>query len=460
MKFVPHSYQKAVIDHVCNHPATGVFLGMGLGQTSLTLAVLVIELFDKLTFNKILIIAPKKVAEATWQEEAEKWDEFKYLRISTVLGTAKERIQALQKEAEVYVINRENVVWLCEHYKYKLPFDMLVLDESTSFKDSKSKRWKALRKVRTCFKKIVLLTGTPRPNSLMDLWAQVYLLDGGKRLGRTITEYRNNYFIPDKRNGAVVYSYKLRNERAEQEIYNLISDICISLKSEDYKNLPDRLPPVVVPVKLESIAMKHYKELERECVTEIANSEISALSAAAVSNKLLQLANGAIYDEDRNVIEVHRAKIEALREIIESANSPVLVFYSYLHDLDRIKKAFPNAKLLESADDVRAWNKGEIPILLAHPASAGYGLNLQAGGHIIVWFGLTWSLEQYQQANARLERQGQKEPVVIHHLVAEGTIDKRVMRALARKETGQNAMMDFIKLKIKEIENERYGKSP
>lgn len=458
MKFVPHSYQKAVIDHVCNHPATGVFLGMGLGKTSLTLAVLVTELFDKLTLNKILIIAPKKVAEATWQEEVEKWDEFKYLRISTVLGTAKERIQALQKEAEVYVINRENVVWLCEHYGYKLPFDMLVLDESTSFKDSKSKRWKALRKVRTCFKKIVLLTGTPRPNSLMDLWAQVYLLDGGKRLGRTITEYRNNYFIPDKRNGVVVYSYKLRNERAEQEIYNLISDICISLKSEDYKNLPDRLPPVVVPVKLESTAMKHYKELERECVTEIANSEISALSAAAVSNKLLQLANGAIYDEDRNVIEVHRAKIEALREIIELANSPVLVFYSYLHDLDRIKKAFPNAKLLESAGDVRAWNRGEIPILLAHPASAGYGLNLQAGGHIIVWFGLTWSLEQYQQANARLERQGQKEPVVIHHLVAEGTIDKRVIRVLARKETGQNAMMDFIKLKIKEIENENFIK--
>ncbi len=456
MSYILHPYQKAVVRHICKNRGTGVFLGMGLGKTLSTLEAVMVEMFDKLAINKTLIVAPKKVAEATWQKEAKKWG-FP-LRISTVLGSAKERILALNRPADVYIINRENVVWLCEHYGYQLPFDMLVLDESTSFKSNKAKRWKSLKRVCLWFKKIVLLTGTPSPNGLMDLWAQVYLLDGGKRLGRTLTEFRNNYFIPDKRNGHIVFSYKIRSKEAEREIYRLISDICVSLKSEDYRTMPDMLPPVFVPIKIDDKSMKHYRELENEYITELANSEITALSAAAVSNKLLQLANGAVYTEDKKVIEVHSAKIEALKEIVEAAGSPVLVFYNFVHDLDRLQKAFPDSRVLKTPKDEDDWNAGRIPILLAHPASAGYGLNIQAGGHTIVWFGLTWSLEQYQQANARLYRQGQTKPVIIHHLVAEHTIDERIVKALQTKATGQNVMLEAVKLMIKEKLNENFIK--
>lgn len=451
MKYVPHKYQEAVIEHILKNQGTGVFLGMGLGKTSTTLSAIFQAMFDEMSINKVLIVAPKKVAEATWQDEASKWDCFKSLTFSAILGTRAQRIQALARKADVYIINRENVVWLLEHAKYKPDFDMLVIDESTSFKDASTKRWKALRKVRTCFKKIVLLTGTPRPNGLMDLWAQLYLLDGGKRLGRTLTEYRNNYFVPDKQNGPVVYSYRIRSSEAEKEIYDKISDICISLKAEDYRLMPDKFPPVTVPIVLEAKAQKAYRELEREYVTELKGEKITALSAAAVSNKLLQLANGAVYDEDKKAIPVHSAKLNALKEIVEAnEGNPILVFYNFKHDKSRILEIFKNAKELKSADDVRAWNAGKTEMLIAHPASAGYGLNLQAGGHIIVWYGLTWSLEQYQQANARLDRQGQKEPVIIHHLIAKGTIDELVMSALKRKENGQEAMMSAIKLLLEE----------
>lgn len=445
MKYVPHPYQEAVKNHILNHPGAGVFLDMGLGKTVITLSAIMEAAFDELSVSKILIVAPKRVAESTWQDEMRKWDCFEGLTVSTVLGDRRQRIRALERKADVYIINRENVVWLVEYYKYKPPFDMLVVDESTSFKDSATRRWKNLRKVRGRFKRIVILTGTPRPNSLMDLWAQVYLLDGGQRLGRTITEYRNNYFVPDQRNGMTVYNYRIRNEAAEKEIYDKISDICISLKAEDYKTMPDRIPPVVVPVRLDAKAREAYKEMEREQILALKGEEITAFSAAAVSNKLLQLANGAVYTEDGKTIEVHRAKLDALKEIAECGQS-LLVFYSYRSDLARIQREFPKARMLRSAEDIKDWNAGKVEMLLAHPASAGYGLNLQAGGHIIVWFGLTWSLEQYQQANARLARQGQKEPVIIHHLVAEGTIDERVMDALKNKEKGQEAMMRAITL--------------
>lgn len=450
--FVPHAYQKAVAEHIVNHPGTGVFLGMGLGKTSIALMAILEEMYNRFEIGSVLIVAPKTVAEATWQDEAQKWDQFHCLRFSTILGSKTERLKALYKKADIYVINRENVVWLMEQTHYKPPFDMLILDESTSFKDSKTKRWRAIRRVRGCFKKIVLLTGTPRPNGLMDLWAQLYLLDGGKRLGKSLTSFRSNYFLPDKRNQDIVYSWKVRNPAAEKEIYDKISDICISLKSEDYKNMPDVLPPVIIPVKLDKASMDAYRTMAKEYIIEMQGEEITALSAAAVSNKLLQLANGAIYDNDGVMHEVHSAKLDALADIASTnEGNPILVFYSYRSDLARILKKFPKARQLKSADDVRDWNAGKIEMLLAHPASAGYGLNLQAGGHIIVWFGLTWSLEQYQQANARLQRQGQQEPVIIHHLVAEGTLDTHVMAALKAKRLGQDAMMDAVKMLVKEV---------
>lgn len=436
-----YDYQKKVVEHIMSHPGAGVFLGMGLGKTLITLTAILKLMYEDFEISNVLVIAPKKVAEATWQDEAEKWN--MPFTFSAILGTAAERRRAINKRADIYLVNRENVLWLMKELKWQPNFDMLVIDESTSFKDQSTKRWKALKRVRGSFKRVVLLTGTPAPNSLMDLWAQVYLLDGGKRLGRTITEYRNNYFVPGMRNGAVIYNYKIRNKEAEQEIYNRISDICISLKSEDYRNMPDVLPPVVLPVVLDDHAKEVYKEMLREQVAELNGKEITATSAAAVSNKLLQIANGAIYDNDGRVVEVHDAKIQALSEIEER---PLLVFYNFKHDLARLLKAFPEARKLETAQDIKDWNAGKIPMLLAHPASAGYGLNLQQGGHIVVWFGLTWSLEQYQQANARLARQGQTEPVTIIHLVAKGTIDEKVMAALKHKRSGQDAMMEAIKM--------------
>lgn len=395
-----------------------------------------------------MIIAPKSVAECTWQDEAAKWDHLT-LTFSTVLGTEKQRIKALQTPADCYVINRENVTWLCEYYRYDLPFDMLVIDESSSFKNWQSKRFRAIRKCLPRFHKIVILTGTPAPNTLLDLWAQMYLLDRGKALGKTIGEYRRNYFVPDKRNGMIIYSYRLRDEKAEKDIYGRIESEVMSLKAADYLQLPERIDNVI-KVQLPERAKKVYEKMERELVLGLPDSDnVTAASAAALSNKLLQIANGGAYTDSGDVLHVHDAKLEALDEIVEAnEGNSVLVFYSFRFDLRALKDKFPQAKELKSEQDIRDWNAGKIPVLLAHPASSGYGLNLQSGGHIIVWYGLTWSLELYQQANARLHRQGQGKPVIVHHLVAAGTIDMAVMSAIERKATGQDALLEAVKGRI------------
>ena len=401
-------------------------------------------IYDRLEVKKVLLIAPKKVAESTWSQEAAKWAQTRNLRISQVLGSAKDREHALQVDADIYVMNRENVIWLCDKYKGKpLPFDMLVIDESSSFKNPQAKRFKALK--RHAFDRVVLLTGTPAPNTLMDLWPQIYLLDKGERLGRTITEYRRRYFRPDKTNGHVVFSYAL-NPGADSQIYGRITDICMSLKAKDYLTLPDRIDNVIEVVMSDSEKEK-YKTMEKEHVLGLCqDNEISALNAASVANKLLQMANGYVYDDEGNLVHIHDQKIDRLKELVDvNEGKPMLVFYNYKHDLAAIKEAFPQATELTDDNDVADWNKGNIQMLLAHPASAGYGLNLQAGGHIIVWYGLTWSLEQYQQANARLHRQGQTEPVIVHHLVTKGTMDEQVMRSLSRKEESQDALLEAIK---------------
>ena len=446
MYFVPHEYQRIAIERVMENTHYGLLLDMGLGKTISTLYAIEQLMYDSFDVQKVLIIAPKKVAESTWAQEARKWNQTKHLRVASILGSANDRIQAVESEADIYVMNRENVQWLYGYLnkKKQFPFDMLVIDESSSFKNPQAKRFKAMRKMRPLFKRIVILTGTPAPNTLMDLWAQMYLLDGGERLGKTITEYRTRYFRPDKTNGHIVYSYRLQ-QGADEMIYGKIQDICMSLKAEDYLNLPDRVDNVIT-IELTNKERELYREMERTHILTLVDEEISALNAAAVANKLLQMANGAIYNEDGDAIVIHRQKIERLKELVEvNDGKPILVFYNFKHDLESIKDAFPKSVELRTDADVEEWNKGNIQMLLAHPASAGYGLNLQAGGHIIVWYGLTWSLEQYQQANARLHRQGQQEPVIVHHLVAKDTMDEQVMRALERKEVGQDALLEAIK---------------
>jgi len=407
------------------------------------------ELIDDFAVGKVLIIAPKTVAESTWQDEAGKWNHLN-LTFSTVMGTAAQREAALRKKADCYVINRENVVWLCEHYKFRLPFDMVIIDESSSFKNHQAKRFRALKKCLPCFKHVVILTGTPAPNTLMDVWSQVYLLNQGAALGKTISCYREKYFRPGQTNGYIVYNYRLR-PGADKEIYKAIEPWVMSLKAEDYLKLPERIDNVV-SVDLPPAAMKTYRQMEHDyCLSLDADEDITAASAAALSNKLLQMANGAVYDDEGGVMQLHDAKIAKLSEIIEANDGqPVLVFYSYKHDLAKLKKIFTNAKILKSSQEMKDWNAGKIDILLAHPASTAYGLNLQAGGHIIVWFGLTWSLELYQQANARLYRQGQDKPVIIHHLVAKGTMDESVMKAIKNKAAGQDALLEAVKARIRE----------
>ena len=444
MNFQPHPYQSVAIKQILANTHYGLLLDMGLGKTVSTLMAIESLIYDRLEVKKVLLIAPKKVAESTWSQEASKWAQTRNLRISQVLGSAKDREQALQVDADIYVMNRENVIWLCDKYKGKpLPFDMLVIDESSSFKNPQAKRFKALK--RHTFDRVVLLTGTPAPNTLMDLWPQIYLLDKGERLGRTITEYRRRYFRPDKTNGHVVFSYAL-NPGAGSQIYGRITDICMSLKAKDYLTLPDRIDNVIEVVMSDSEKEK-YKTMEKEHVLGLGQeNEISALNAASVANKLLQMANGYVYDDEGNLVHIHDQKIDRLKELVDvNEGKPILVFYNYKHDLAAIKEAFPKATELSDDNDVADWNKGKIQMLLAHPASAGYGLNLQAGGHIIVWYGLTWSLEQYQQANARLHRQGQTEPVIVHHLVTKGTMDEQVMRSLSRKEESQDALLEAIK---------------
>lgn len=449
MKYTPYSYQQYAASWIIDKKYSALFLDCGLGKTVITLTAISALLYDYFEITKVLVIAPLRVAHSTWDEEVAKWDHLKNIRISKVLGTEKERIAALNTKADVYIINRENVRWLVNFYKADWPFDMVVIDELSSFKSSKSERFKALRKIRPLTKRIVGLTGTPAPNGLIDLWSQIYLLDGGERLGKTVTCFRQKYFLPDKRNQHIVFTYKPK-EGAKEAIYEKLSDICVSMKAEDYLELPERIDNII-SVELNSAVKKQYEVLEKELILSLDDSDISAGSAAVLANKLLQMANGAVYDENGEVKYIHDEKLKALDELIEAASGkPVLIFYGYQHDKDRIMNCLSklNPRILQSDKDIKDWNRGEVKILLAHPASCGHGLNLQAGGNIIVWFGLTWSLELYQQANARLHRQGQKETVIIHHIIAKGTIDEKVMKALADKNTSQTALIEAVKAQM------------
>lgn len=444
MKYVPHEYQKYAQDFIINNSACALLLDMGLGKTVITLTSLWLLLFDYFEISKVLVIAPLRVAQDTWSKECEKWDHLKGLKISKVLGSEKERRMALFDKADIYIINRENVEWLCNNYDFD--FDMIVIDELSSFKSSSSKRFKALRKIRPKVKRIVGLTGTPAPNTLMDLWSQINLIDMGQRLGRFISNYRNDFFIPDKRNAQVIFSYKPR-EAAEEEIYKRISDICVSMKACDYLDMPERIDNVV-HVKMSEYEKKLYKRLEKDMLLPLADGEIDAVNAAALSNKLLQMANGAVYDELKETKIIHNRKLEGLEDLIEAANGkPILIFYAYKHDKERISKKFKVTEI-STSKDISKWNEGKIQIAIAHPAATGHGLNLQAGGSTIIWFGLTWSLELYQQANARLWRQGQKDTVVIHHIVSKGTIDEEVMKAIQRKQCGQENLINAVKARI------------
>lgn len=455
MMFRPHPYQQYCFEQVVNKPALGLFLDMGLGKTIITLMAINELKYGRFCVQKVLVIAPKKVAEATWQREAAKWDNVKHLRISTVLGSEQKRIRALNTPADIYIINRENVVWLVDYYKNDWPFDMVVVDEFSSFKSHSAKRFKALAAIRNHISRIVGLTGTPSPNGLNDLWAQVYLLDQGARLGKYYTGFRNRYFEPGKRSRDVIYTYDPK-AGAEDAVMQKISDICISMKADDYLQLPDIVYDDV-PVVLDAKAAKAYEELERKMILELDDQEvIDVTSAAALSNKLQQLANGAVYDGDKVWHEVHNCKIEAFLELIEQLNGkPALVFYNFKHDLERIEAALSKCKLrvrkLSGPQDELDWNAGKIDVLLAHPASAAYGLNLQDGGNHVVWFGLNWSLELYQQANKRLHRQGQKEKVIIHHLVCEGTRDDDLIAALAEKDKAQEFVMQSLKARIDRV---------
>ena len=446
MIYKAHSYQERAKNFIEDHEAAGLFLEMGLGKTVITLTAIDELMNDRFEVSRVLVIAPLRVAEDTWSRESKKWDHLKHLRISKILGSAADRRAALKKDADIYVINRENVVWLVEYLekeRIKWPFDMIVIDELSSFKNNQAKRFKALRKVRPLVDRIVGLTGTPAANSLMDLWAEMYLLDRGERLGRTLTAYRGNWFRPGYMNGPVVYKWEPRRGALE-DITKRIADITVSMKAEDYLTLPDKIE-TTVSVTLDEKALKTYKVMEQESLLELEGEEIAAMDAAAVMSKLLQLANGFIYGSDHNAVHIHDAKLEALEEIVEAADSPVLVFYNFQADKDQILAKFKDARLLTNDKDIEDWNKGEVPILLAHPASAGFGLNLQDGGHIMAWYGLPWSLEQYLQAVARLQRQGQKYPVMVYHIIAAGTVDEQVARSLAAKDMTQSTMINILK---------------
>lgn len=447
-------YQQYAVDLIIRKPAVGLLLDMGMGKTAAALTAVKSLLYDYFDVQRVLVIAPLRVAETTWTEECREWDELQDLTVVPVLGTLKQRLTALQRPADLYTINRENVPWLAELYGSRWPFDMVILDESSSFKNHASKRFRALKRVRSRIHRIVELTGTPAPNGLMDLWSQIYLLDGGARLGQTISAYRRRWFIPAGGYGHVVYNYEPVTG-AREEIYQAVSDICVSMKAKDYITLP----PVLynrVKVRLPENVKAGYKRLEKDLVLELgADTDIVASTAAVLSNKLLQMASGAVYDETGGVVEMHRAKLEALADIAEAnAGRPALVFYWFRHDLERLQKAFPKARQLKSAADIRDWNDGKIPMMLVHPASAGHGLNLQKGGSLIVWFSMTWSLELYQQANKRLHRSGQQHTVIIHHLIAEGTIDEDVMKALQEKRKGQDGMLEAVKARIREYQNQ------
>lgn len=456
MRYSPHEYQRYVIEYIKKNPVAAVFLDMGLGKTSITLTALNDLLFDSFDVHRILVVAPLRVARNTWSSEIKKWEHLQDLQYSIVVGTEKERMTALEKRADIYIINRENLQWLVEKSGKKFDYDMVVVDELSSFKNHEAKRFRAFMKVRPKVKRIVGLTGTPSSNGLMDLFAEFKLLDMGERLGRFIGGYRINFFRPDKMNGPIVYSYK-PIPGAENMIYNRISDITISMKATDYLKMPE-LVSSRYEVKMDDKEKQKYVEFKKDLVLEIENGEITAANAASLSGKLSQMANGAVYFDDLSVVEIHDKKLDALEDIIEAANGkPVLVAYWFKHDLTRIMERLRKLNViyqkLDSDESIRKWNEKELQVGLIHPASAGHGLNLQSGGSTMVWFGLTWSLELYQQTVARLWRQGQTEnTVVIQHIVTSGTIDERILKALEQKDNTQSALIDAVKAEVS-----RYG---
>ncbi len=455
MKYEPHDYQKYAVEYIETHPIAAVLLDMGLGKTSITLTALYGLLFDYFVIRKILVIAPLRVARTTWSAEINKWDHLIGLQYSIAVGTAAERTAALKAKADIYIITRENVQWLIEESGLYFDFDMLVIDELSSFKNHQAKRFKSLMKVRPLVKRIVGLTGTPSSNGLMDLYAEFKLLDMGRRLGRFIGQYRTQYFRPDKMNGPIVYSYKPL-PGAEEEIYKKISDITISMKADDYLQMPELINSSY-EVYLSKIEERKYEKLRSELVLELPKGDVTAANAAALSGKLCQMANGAVYSDNEDVVKIHDRKLDALEDIIEAANGkPLLVAYWFKHDLERISRRLSELKIpfekLDTDRSMSRWNEGKIPVALIHPASAGHGLNLQQGGSTLVWFGLTWSLELYQQTVARLWRQGQTaRTVVIMHIITKGTIDEQIMRALSEKDSTQSALIDAVKANLEAL---------
>lgn len=448
MRYSPHEYQMKAQRWVLDHPKSGLFLPMGMGKTVITLTALTDLLYDQFCIDKVLIIAPIRVAQTTWPDEIEKWEHTKHMTYSRILGSREQRIRAIKKKADIYLINRENVAWLVDYWRSDWPYDMVVIDELSCFKNPKSKRFKALKKVMPLVDRFIGLTGTPAPKGLPDLWPQVYLMDQGQRLGKTLTTFRSRYLIPGKRNGPVIYEWLLQ-EGAKRRIYDAISDICMSLKAEDWLKLPE-CRYITHEVRLRAQMMTAYHRFKREKILQICeDGVITAANAGVVTNKLLQFTAGAVYDENHNVQRLHEAKLDALEDLIEAANgNPVMVFYYFKHDYDRILERFAgmNIRTIEDQQDVKDWNDGKIDMLLVHPASVGHGLNLQQGGNIIIWYTLpNWNLELYQQANARLYRQGQKNAVTIYHLIAKGTVDEDMMRSLENKDVSQRALIDALK---------------
>lgn len=450
MKYVPHEYQEYAKEFIVSQKVSALFLDCGLGKTVITLTAIWELMLDYFEVSRVLVIAPLRVARDTWPGELEKWEHLKGLTMSAVLGSEKQRTEALNRKASVYVMNRENVEWLVRYGEWD--FDMVVLDELSSFKSHKAKRFKSLKRVRPMVRRIVGLTGTPAPNGLIDLWAEIGILDMGQRLGRFIGGYRERFFLPDKRSREMIYSYKPK-DGVEETIYSLLSDICISMKAVDYLDMPECVYNRV-EVSMSEKEMRLYRQLEKDMLIPYEDGDIDAVNAAGLSNKLMQMANGAVYNENGTVKYIHDRKLDALEDLVEAANGkPVLIAYWYKHDLLRIRERV-GAVVLDTTEDFQKWNAGEIPAAVIHPASAGHGLNLQAGGCTLIWFGLTWSLELYQQMNARLWRQGQKEMVVIHHLIAKDTLDERVMTALEKKDYGQSALVDAVKARIGGIRDE------
>ena len=458
MQYEPHEYQSFATDYIEHHPISALLIDMGLGKTVITLTALFDLLFDSFEIHKVLVVAPLRVGLISWPDELKKWEHLHFLKSSIVIGTEMERLRALKAKADIYIINRESLEWLVTKSGYKFDFDTVVIDELSSFKNGRSKRHKALMTVRPYVKRIIGLTGTPAGNGLIDLWAEFKCLDYGSRLGRFITRYREEYFLPDKRNGMVVFSYKPQ-AGAEARIYSKISDITISMKAIDHLKMPD-LIEVERAVELDEHEISLYKELVEEMVLELKDKEITSANAAVLTGKLLQIANGAIYSDSGEIVEIHDRKLDELEDIIEAANGkPLLVAYWFKHDLDRIKKRLDKLgviyKTLDKPENIRQWNDKELQVGLIHPASAGHGLNLQSGGNTIVWFGLTWSLELYQQTVARLYRQGQKSgSVVVMHIIAKGTMDELVLRALKDKDMTQTRLIDAVKAKIKGVDHD------